>query len=143
MGLSMVYVSVAEDLLFNAAAYDYASMLAKYLSDAEEVSGWLGCQGRFEFNMKAMESGIWKLHIRPLNEKPWPAKVMLHNRKSDNYLVYAQHWYYENHYQVIAVVIPDAHARIDKLMSRLIRMVEDSFQCLSEQELKLLNHVSA
>ncbi|KMW74469.1 hypothetical protein TI10_01390 [Photorhabdus luminescens subsp. luminescens] len=139
----MVYVSVAEDLLVNAAAHDYATMLAKYLSGVKEVSGWLGCQGRFERNMQAMESGIWKLHILPLNEKPWPANVMLHNRKSDNYLVYAQHWYYENHYQVVAVVIPDAHSRIDRLLDKLVHIVEDSFQCLNERELRLLNHVSA
>ncbi|AWK42285.1 hypothetical protein A4R40_12645 [Photorhabdus laumondii subsp. laumondii] len=41
----MVYVSVAEELLFNAAAHDYATMLVKYLSGAEEVSGWLGAKG--------------------------------------------------------------------------------------------------
>lgn len=138
----MVYVSVAEDLLFNAAAYDYATMLANHLSGSG-TTGWLGNLGRFERRAKAMESGIWKMHILPLTEKPWPASLPLHRRKSDNYLVYAQHWDYSNHYQVVAVIMPDAHARIDKLLDGLIDTVEDTFQSLSERDLNLLNHVSA
>lgn len=138
----MVYVSVASDLLFNAAAHDYAAMLAKHLG-GYGTAGWLGNQGRFERNMKAIESGIWKMHILPVSEKPWPQGMPVHQRKSDNYLVYAQHWYHDSHYQIIAVIIPDAHYRIDKLLDGLIQTVESSFQSLNEQELKLLNHISS
>ncbi|EDW0700498.1 toxin YafO, type II toxin-antitoxin system family protein [Salmonella enterica subsp. enterica] len=137
----MIYISVAKELSFSAAAYDYAVMLARYLGGVE-VPGWLGNIGRFERNIKSIESGIWKMHIKALTDRPWADTVMLHERKSDNYLIYAQHWCYVEHYQIIGIVIPDAHIMSDKLLPGLIKSVESTFQYLNESGLKLLNHIT-
>ncbi|MGG6115950.1 type II toxin-antitoxin system YafO family toxin [Salmonella enterica] len=137
----MIYISMAKELSFSAAAYDYAVMLARYLGGVE-IPGWLGNAGRFERNIKSIESGIWKMHIRALTEPSWPEALMLHERKSDNYLIYAQHWCHIEHYQVIGIIIPGAHTVTDKLLPGLIKNVENEFQCLNESGLKLLNHVT-
>ncbi|EJJ4071341.1 type II toxin-antitoxin system YafO family toxin [Salmonella enterica] len=71
-----------------------------------------------------------------------PVPEWLHERKSDNYLIYAQHWCYVEHYQIIGIVIPDAHIMSDKLLPGLIKSVESTFQCLNESGLKLLNHIT-
>ncbi|HHI2551372.1 TPA: type II toxin-antitoxin system YafO family toxin [Klebsiella aerogenes] len=137
----MVYVSLSNDLPFNEAAQAYARMLAEFLS-TERPGPFFGNLGRFERNVSATQSGIWKLHLRLTDEGGWPASQKQSERKSDNFLIYAQHWDCRDHYQILAILSPDAHKQADKVLPSLISNVEKDFHSLSERDLKSLLHVS-
>lgn len=141
-GREMVYVSLSSGLPFNDAAQAYARMLASFLSTGRP-GPFFGNLGRFERNVNAIQSGIWKLHIRLTDEGGWPPSQKQSERKSNNFLIYAQHWDCRDHYQILAVLSPDAHEKVDKLLPSLISSVEKEFHSLSERELKSLLHVSA
>jgi mRNA interferase YafO len=69
--------------------------------------------------------------------------VRQHDRKSDNFLIYAQHWDCRDFYQIVAILSPDAHATVDGILPALIDHVEDEFQSFNERELKELLNVSS
>ncbi|EAS8534066.1 hypothetical protein EHZ41_22380 [Salmonella enterica] len=138
----MIAVSINSRLQHNKAIQTYARMLAQFL-DRDELTGWLGRNSSFERNKQAIKSGVFKMHVRLLHEKPWSSHTRQPNRVCDSYLVYAQHWDIRNYYQVVALISPEAHKTVDKFLPAIIAIVESEFQVLNEQELKALLHVTA
>ncbi|EEV1982745.1 TPA: type II toxin-antitoxin system YafO family toxin [Escherichia coli] len=119
----------------------YARQLAALLNgDAE--AGYLGRVASFERNFDATSEGIKHIHIRIAGkEEPWSSKVRRFERKSDNFLIYATHWFYGNYHQVLAIVSPDAHHRIDSILPDMIDYVARNFSPLTEEQLKALGDV--
>ncbi|MBD2791643.1 type II toxin-antitoxin system YafO family toxin [Xenorhabdus szentirmaii] len=120
----------------------FAKALADFLN-RNKLSGYLGKLGGFERNPHSNAAGIYKAHVRiPVLEQPWNKAVRQPQRSSDSFLIYAVHRTYPIHIQIIGVITPNAHEKMDKLISTVIEMVEGKFQCLRETELKSLNSYS-
>ncbi|MBJ3816657.1 hypothetical protein F9C28_17495 [Shimwellia pseudoproteus] len=56
-------------------------------------------------------------------------------RTSNNYLVYVRHWDFNEKFQLIAIITPDAHERIDGLLPDIIRIAESDFHDLNESQI--------
>ncbi|WP_413730788.1 type II toxin-antitoxin system YafO family toxin [Sodalis sp. RH22] len=135
----MVYVSITDGLRSDQTAQYFASMLAKNLSGLPS-SPLFGARGGFERNRASVEAGIEKFHIRMPNTKPWASNISLSRRTSNNYLVFARHFYKDNYYQILALISPNAHQRIDDMLPALIELAEKYFIELSDNELANLQH---
>ncbi|MCT8347623.1 type II toxin-antitoxin system YafO family toxin [Photorhabdus temperata] len=61
-------------------------------------------------------------------------------RVSNNYLVYARHWERSDTFQIIAVIVPDAHEKIDAMLPDIIEITESDFQSLNQPQLGLLTY---
>ncbi|MDC9582471.1 type II toxin-antitoxin system YafO family toxin [Xenorhabdus sp. PR6a] len=120
----------------------FAKALADFLNRSK-LSGYLGKMGGFERNSHSNSAGIYKAHVRiPALEQPWSKAVRQPQRNSDSFLIYAVHRTYPIHIQIIGVITPNAHEKMNKLLSTVIQIVEEKFQCLRETELKSLNSYS-
>uniref|UniRef100_UPI0035C6BE94 type II toxin-antitoxin system YafO family toxin n=1 Tax=Serratia quinivorans TaxID=137545 RepID=UPI0035C6BE94 len=138
----MVKVSITKDLYKLAAAHKYASMLAEYLSNGTKY--WcFGSHGGFERNYQAMAANIRKIHLKLPGERPWPPEFTSSQRTCDNFLVYAQHYYDDEHFQILAIISPDAHQLSDVMLPRIITLAETSFIELSPDELASLKTYDA
>ena len=63
------------------------------------------------------------------------SRCAVNARTCDNFLVFAQHLYDDEHYQILAIINPDAHQRVDAMLPRLVRLAEEKFIELSSDEL--------
>ncbi len=138
----MVYVSITDGLKANPTAQHFAFLLARCLSKSS-TSPLFGARGGFERNRSAVAAGIEKFHIRMPNSKPWASHVSLSRRTSNNYLVFARHFYKDNYFQILALISPDAHQRIDDMLPAIIDLAEKHFIELSDAELFSLHHFSS
>ncbi|HDH8977196.1 TPA: type II toxin-antitoxin system YafO family toxin, partial [Escherichia coli] len=90
-------------------------------------------------NHHAVLSGIYKSHIRiPGVDDPWLKTTPIHRRVSDNFLIFAVHNTYPIHIQIIAIIKPDGHEKVKKLLPAIIDITEKRFQSLNERELNSL-----
>lgn len=138
----MAKVSITEKLQKHAAAHRFAQNLAKNL--ANETQFWcFGSHGGFEKNYNAMAANIRKIHVKLEGDAPWPAEFSLSERTCNNFLVYAQHLYEDEHYQILALVSPDAHQVIDKMLPSIIELAEETFIDLPSDELSKLKTYNA
>lgn len=138
----MAKVSITGELCHLAAAHKYAQMLADFLSNGSQY--WCFCSlGGFERNYDAMAANIRKIHLKLPGDKPWPPDAPLSARTCDNFLVFAQHLYDDEHYQILAIINPDAHQRVDAMLPRLVRLAEEKFIELSSDELARLKTYDA
>lgn len=130
----MVKVSITEGLYKLAAAHMYAKMLAETISN--DTPYWcFGSHGGFERSYEAMSANIRKIHLKLPGDKPWPPEYSQSQRTCDNYLVYAKHLYNDEHYQIIAIISPNAHDQIDSILPSIIKLVEETFSEISQEEL--------
>ncbi|MGR7271949.1 type II toxin-antitoxin system YafO family toxin [Klebsiella aerogenes] len=133
----MAKVSITRELYHLAAAHKYAKMLSDYLSN--DARFWcFGALGGFERNYDAMAANIRKIHLKLPGDRPWPPEASLSERTCDNYLVFAQHLFYDEHYQILAIISPNAHQQADSMLPRLIKLAEDTFHELPHDELDKL-----
>ncbi|EIX9337709.1 TPA: type II toxin-antitoxin system YafO family toxin [Klebsiella pneumoniae] len=138
----MVRVSITSGLYQQSAAHRYAKMLAQTISN--ETQYWcFGSHGGFERSYEAMAANIKKIHLKLPGDKPWPPEYSLSQRTCDNYLVYAKHLYNDEHYQIVAIISPNAHDQIDSLLPSIIKLVEDTFSELPQAELDQLKTYNA
>lgn len=114
-------------------------LVARCLSNLPP-SPLLGKRGGFERNRSAMSAGIEKFHIRMPSDIPWPSHVPLSRRSSNNYLVFVRHFYNDDYFQILALVSPDAHQRIDSILPALIGLAESTFIELSDDDLGALEN---
>lgn len=135
----MAKVCIHQSIANNQTIQGYATELSNYLNGTS-VSGRLGKNGGFERNSSATASGILKIHIKAPGEAHWSSNIQQRHRTSDNYLVYARHWSRTELFQVIALVTPDAHARIDGLLPNIINITEKHFQDLNDSQLDQLTY---
>ncbi|HIE1445906.1 type II toxin-antitoxin system YafO family toxin [Serratia liquefaciens] len=135
----MIKVSITADLCTDPTARHFAQIVARCLSNLP-TSALLGCRGGFERNANAMAAGIEKFHIRMPDDIPWPSHVPINRRTSNNFLVFARHFYDDDYFQILALVSPDAHQRIDAMLPRLIDLAENTFIELSDEDLDRLEH---
>ncbi|MEG9832566.1 type II toxin-antitoxin system YafO family toxin [Serratia marcescens] len=135
----MIKVSITAELSDDETARHFAQMVARCLSNLP-ASPLLGCRGGFERNPNAMAAGIEKFHVRMPDEEAWPSHTPINRRTSNNFLVFARHFYDDNYFQILALVTPEAHQRIDAMLPRLIDLAENTFIELSERELDKLEH---
>ncbi|MDH2998109.1 hypothetical protein A1D22_09495 [Pasteurellaceae bacterium LFhippo2] len=86
----------------------------------------IGNWGAFEENPSAMLAGIKKVHIAVSDEdfEKWKKKTG-QNRKSDNYLVYAQHDLEIDTFLILDFITPDAHKRIKSKLPDLVLCAEE------------------
>lgn len=106
---------------------------------------FLGHYGAFENNQNATASQLFKFHIA-INQadffsKHWRSKDG-HKRTSDNFVIYAQHFLYQNYFLVLGIITPNAHTRVDKLLPQLIAKAEE-FHALNLQALQKFKHYTA
>lgn len=138
----MVRVSITDGLYQQAAAHKYAMMLAETISN--ETQYWcFGSHGGFERSYEAMAANIKKIHLKLPGDKPWPAEYSISQRTCDNYLVYAKHLYNDEHYQIVAIISPNAHDQIDLMLPAIIKLVEDTFSEIPQDALDKLKTYDA
>lgn len=138
----MAKVSITEKLQHKAAAHRFAQNLAQNL--ASDTQFWcFGSHGGFEKNYDAMAANIRKIHVKLEGDTPWPPEYSLSERTCNNYLVYAQHLYEDEHYQILALISPDAHQVIDRMLPSIIKLAEETFIELPLEELNKLKTYTA
>ncbi|MBI0277283.1 type II toxin-antitoxin system YafO family toxin [Hafnia alvei] len=141
----MAFVSIAVingTSVISPAGVVYARMLASALG-GRGLSEWLGRDAGFERHPRAQNEGIRHCHVRLMGkDEPWNHSTRQFARVSDNFLVYARHWQYDNYYQILALLSPDAHTSINSLLPAFCAHTERSFSCLSEYELRQLANIS-
>ncbi|HHT7855510.1 type II toxin-antitoxin system YafO family toxin [Pasteurella multocida] len=106
--------------------------------DTGKYPDFLGHFGQFENNSQAMNSLLYKIHIAlysaDWNFRKWKNRNG-HNRTSDNFVIYAKHFFCDDYYLILDIVHPEAHKRIDKLLPNLIQKAEE-FHKLRGNELR-------
>jgi len=55
----------------------------------------------------------------------------------DNFLIYVKHYMYDDYFQILDIVTPDAHKNIDKFIAVLVEKAEAFYQLNREQLDKL------
>lgn len=138
----MPKVSITKGLQNQAAAHRFAQNLAHNL--ANDTQFWcFGSHGGFERNFDAMAANIRKIHVKLEGDTPWPAECSISERTCNNYLVYAQHLYDDEHYQILALISPDAHQVIERMLPSIIKLAEETFIELPSAELDKLKTYNA
>lgn len=136
-------VTLHESLKADPKAAEIAQSIAVF-----EASGrihypkFFGHYGGFENQPNA--DNLHKLHlagIHGLTSTNWKSSRG-YQRTSDHFAVYCEHWLNHKWLQLLAIVTPDAHQRIDKLLPALIEQTE-IFNALSEPQIKQLTHYTA
>ncbi|MCI5764348.1 type II toxin-antitoxin system YafO family toxin [Actinobacillus porcinus] len=107
---------------------------------------FLGHAGAFERNKLATQSNLFKFHIALLeadfNAKSWKSNANQGDKRtSDNFVLYVQHYWHENFYQILDILTPEAHSRIDVLLPQYIEQAEQ-FHSLRLMELQALTNFS-
>lgn len=109
--------------------------------DTGAYPDFLGHYGRFERNPQAELSNLHKIHIAiyqtDFDLKTWQRRNGL-NRTCDNFVIYTQHFFEEECFQILGIVTPDAHATIDKLLPYFIEQAE-RFHSMNGNQLSSLN----
>lgn len=125
-----------------SARFEYqhlARELAEMLNGISD-GGYIGKFSRFERNAGAMASGVYKYHVRlPGVDNPWRADSDIYRRTSDAFMVVATHCFYAEYVQVLYILSPPAHARVDSILPHFINKAE-KFHSLSKADLKKLRH---
>lgn len=138
----MVKVSITKELYRLGAAHKYAQMLADYLSKGSRF--WCFWSfGGFERSYDAMAANISKIHLKLPGDTPWPPGLPQSERTCDNFLVFAKHLYDDEHYQILAIITPNAHQQADLVLPELIRLAEETFIELPPDELEKLKTYDA
>ncbi|WP_446834116.1 type II toxin-antitoxin system YafO family toxin [Testudinibacter sp. P27/CKL/0425] len=100
----------------------------------------MGHYGQFENNAQAMASNINKMHIalcsQDMTLRTWQRRNG-HNRTADNFVIYTEHFLHDKYFQILAVLSPEAHRRINTLLPSYINQAEQ-FHRLSETQLNSL-----
>ncbi len=130
----MPIVTITPRYKDNGVYRKYAAKLSAALNGSS-FSGYVGKFADFRNSAIARQSFIEKVHIRTPNEKPWDGETRQAVRVSDNFLVFCKHCMYDDYYQILAIITPDAHARSDALLPILADMAETYFHSLSLKEL--------
>ena len=107
---------------------------------------FLGHASAFERNKLATQSNLFKFHIALLdtdfNAKSWKNNANQGDKRtSDNFVLYVQHYWYENFFQILDILTPEAHSRIDVLLPQYIEQAEH-FHSLRLMELETLTNFS-
>ncbi|EDQ2394506.1 hypothetical protein RU50_005634 [Salmonella enterica subsp. enterica] len=117
----------------------FAHALSKMLNGISD-SGYIGKFSRFERNSQAMASNVYKYHIRlPGMESPWTAGSETYRRTSDAFLIVTTHCFYAEYVQVLYILSPPAHARVNRILPGFIGRAEE-FHALNKAALKELKH---
>lgn len=111
-------------------------------SGRDYYPSFFGHYGKFENNPRAED--LSKLHIASiadLTSSQWQSKRG-YQRKSDHFVVYCRHWYERNYFQILDIVTPNAHNRIDSLIVDLLNKAEQ-FNAMSKTEIDNLTQYTA
>ena len=73
----------------------------------------------FTFPYYAVDAKLSRIHIKLPSETPWPYGTPDRNKKSNTYLVYAQHMWDPSSYSILALVTP-AHDLMSPENTQLI-----------------------
>ncbi|MFC0308305.1 type II toxin-antitoxin system YafO family toxin [Gallibacterium trehalosifermentans] len=109
-------------------------------SGKQTYPSFLGHYGDLNNNAGAKDSQIEKLHIAlsdaDYNLKTWRSPNGYH-RTCDNFLVYVRHYFHDEYYQILDIVTPNAHTKIDSIVHVIIDYAE-KFHSLELSSLKTL-----
>ncbi|MFN1148388.1 type II toxin-antitoxin system YafO family toxin [Serratia liquefaciens] len=141
----MIRISIAQQdgkLAIPPAGFAYVRGLASALN-GYGLSPWVGRDADFSRNARAYSEGIRHCHIRLMDiDAPWRNDTVQYHRTSDNFLIYARHWMHSDFYQALAIISPDAHMSVDRLLPMFCDYTERHFSVLSEHQLRSLSHVT-
>lgn len=117
-----------------------------YFADSHFVDypAAFGNLGGFERNPQAVQSMLRKVHIA-LTEADYASlswgKKAGHQRRSDHFLIFVEHWAYPEHFSILAIITPKAHQRAEPLIPYFVEQAERFF-AMGKRELSLLNWFS-
>ncbi len=103
---------------------------------------FLGHYGKLENNPRA--DCLEKLHIANIGDlfsTQWQSKKGFY-RKSDHFVIYSKHWLFREYIQILDIITPNAHKRIDSLISDLLDKAEQ-FNAMGKAEIEALPHYTA
>lgn len=132
----MAIVSITNSLASNNIFQYYAKSLSLVLNG--ESNSRIGKLAGFERSSFARDSLIRKAHIKMPNEIPWGRNHRDAFRTSDNFLVFSQHYLHPEHYQILTIITPNAHAVADQMLQSLSVLAENTFHCLNKIQLSEL-----
>lgn len=116
---------------------EFTQALKEYFNQ-QSLPDFLGRDAPFERNRAACDEQIRHIHFCFINEiTPQWLKRSQFQRTSDNFIIYTRHWRFDKLCCVLAVITPDAHRRIDNLLTQLI-MQAKWFNKLGRDELNKL-----
>lgn len=111
-------------------------------SDRENYAHFMGHYGQFENNPRA--KNLHKIHIANiagLISDNWQSKRGYH-RTSDHFAVYSEHWLDKELLHLLDIITPNAHQRIDSLISDLIDKAE-AFNAMTKAQIAQLKSYTA
>lgn len=117
--------------------------IAKYeASDGEHYEPFLGHKGKFENNPRA--DSLNKIHIANIGgllSDNWKSQKG-YKRTSNHFVVYAEHWNLDDCFHILDVVTPNAHQRIDSLITALIDKAE-AFNAFTKTQIEQMPNYTA
>ncbi|HBC1012626.1 TPA: type II toxin-antitoxin system YafO family toxin [Escherichia coli] len=120
-----IKVSVSVDFELFSEYQFFARKLEDALNGFS-FSGYIGKNSGFERNSQAMSSNVYKYHIRlPGVHEPWDQDINIWKRTSDSFLIVTEHCFYPEFVQILYILSPSAHARVDRLLPFFIRKAEE------------------
>lgn len=139
----IVSFSIAEPL----HCFDFIEEVARALavfeqSEQEDYAEFLGHYGKLENNPRARD--LHKIHIANIGgllSDNWKSKRG-YNRTSDHFVIYCHHWNYSKCFHILAVITPNAHQRIDSLITELIDKAE-AFNAMTKAQIEQLPSYTA
>jgi len=113
------------------------------MSGQQVYPEFLGHYGDLNNSSAARDSQLRKLHIA-LSKTDFELRTWQNcrgfNRTCDNFLIYVKHYMYDDYFQILDIVTPDAHKKIDKFIEVLVEKAEAFYQLNREQLDKLPYH---
>lgn len=111
-------------------------------SGRENYAHFMGHYGQFENNPRARD--LHKIHIAQIGglmSDNWQSKRG-YNRTSDHFAVYCEHWTNKELLQLLDIITPNAHQRIDSLITELIDKAE-AFNAMTKAQIEQLTSYTA
>ncbi|MBF0785990.1 hypothetical protein E4T80_10995 [Muribacter muris] len=109
--------------------------------DTGKYPDFLGHSGGFEQNAKASDSQLHKIHIA-LYQNDWTLRTWQkrsgYTRTCDNFVIYVRHFFFDDCFQIIDILTPDAHKTLDSRISHYIELAEQ-FHALNQQEMSVID----
>lgn len=110
------------------------------MSGQQVYPEFLGHYGDLNNSSAARDSQLRKLHIA-LSKTDFELRTWQNcrgfNRTCNNFLIYVKHYMYDDYFQILDIVTPDAHKNIDKFIAVLVEKAEAFYQLNREQLDKL------
>lgn len=125
-------ITLSDDLVHFPHIDKIAQGLAIFENSGRKVyPDFLGHYGDLNNSSAARDSQLRKLHIA-LSKTDFKLPTWQNpkgfNRTCDNFLIYVKHWMFDDYFQILDIVAPDAHKNIDRFITALVEKAEAFYQ---------------